>query len=134
MDKVLPFLSLIIFVLASLVLALPNAKARGCLSYIVRMVAFLAGSISPVLVLWRAPGVAEAALRWKFPSSLLTYVAILAALVLGACAVTLAAAGLQILLRRGRGDFEEKIDLSWFGLPDFSNPATNNLDIEGCIG
>jgi hypothetical protein len=134
MDKVLPFLSLIIFVLASLVLALPNAKARGCLSYIVRMVAFLAGSISPVLVLWRAPGVAEAALRWRFPSSFLTYLAILAAVVLGACAVTLAAAGLQILLRRGRGDFEDKIDLSWFGLPDFSSPTTNNLDVEGCIG
>jgi hypothetical protein len=134
MDIQLYIWPIVVFLGASLVLALPSTKSRGCLVYIVRTIAFLAGSISPLLILWRSPGVAQDALRWQFPGSLLTYLAILVAIMLGACAVTLAAAGLQILLRRGRGDFEDKLDLSWFGLPEFGNSITNNLDVVGCVG
>jgi len=133
MDIRLSLWPVLVFLAAALLLAIPSPKSRGCLVYIMRTVAFLAGSFSPLLMIWGSLDVAQDAIRWQFPRSLLTYFVIAVTVVLGACAVTLAAAGLQILLRRGRGDFEDKLDLSWFGLPDWGSNITNNLDLVGCV-
>ena len=134
MDTRLVLVPLIIFVAASVLMALPGTRSRGCLAYLVRLVGFMVGALSPLIILWQIMSSGGSPLGWRFPGALLTYLVIIACIVLGGCAVTLVAAGWQILLRRGRGDFEEKIDLSWFGLPDFGSPMTSNLSLESCFG
>jgi hypothetical protein len=134
MDTRLILVPLVVFLMASLLMALPGTRSRGCLAYLVRLVGFMVGALSPLIILWQLSSGGGSPLRWQFPGAILTYFVIIVCIVLGGCAVTLAAAGWQILLRRGRGDFEEKIDLSWFGLPDFSSPMTSNLSLESCFG
>lgn len=134
MDNRILLLSWGVFVVASLVMAWPGARAKGCMAYLVRMLGFLVGALSPLIVLWWSPLVGAMFTRWRFPDTLLLYLGVFLTPILGACAVTLMAAGWQLLLRRGKGDFFEKIDLSWFGLPDFSSNTTSNLDLDDCLG
>jgi hypothetical protein len=92
----LPALLGLIMVLAmGLVMALPTQQ-KGCLAEFIRPLALIVGSVAPV------------ALMWEKPTSALGVVAIVMAVILGASAVTLAATGLQALLRRG-GVVEEDV-------------------------
>jgi hypothetical protein len=134
MDTRLILVPLVVFFAASLLMALPDTRLRGCMAYLLRLVGFMVGALSPLIILWQLSSSGMSPLRWQFPGAPFTYLAVIVCIVLGGCAVTLAAAGWQILLKRGRGDFEEKIDLSWFGLPDFSSPTTSNLGFDSCVG
>jgi hypothetical protein len=110
---------------AAFLIVLPRSK--GCLAWLTRFPALLAGSIGPLVLMWPRP----------FPSEfqLLNALVALVLLVVSVAALTLIALGWQVILNRNEGA-EEALPISLFD-PNlyFGGFSTldSNASIDSCL-
>lgn len=105
----------IVFIVCSLILTIPKYEgcASGCLTEVARLAALVVGSLSALIVLANSGQSFGELFGWEGIGSLLRYAAVLVTLVVGTCALTLAAHGWQVLAGRGNA-VEDQADLTAF--------------------